>query len=39
LTVQPLTSWVEQTYGMLRWHGDAATLDRLIDEAEDCPHG
>ena len=35
ITVHKPSNWVDETYGMLKWTGDTATLDRLIEEAED----
>lgn len=34
LTIQPGTSWVEETYGMLGWTGDPDELRRLALAAE-----
>jgi predicted DNA-binding antitoxin AbrB/MazE fold protein len=35
LTVQPTTGWVEETYGILGWKGDAETFERGLAEAEE----
>lgn len=35
ITVHKEPSWVERTRGLVAWHGDAASLDQLIEEAED----
>lgn len=34
LTIRTRTSRAEQTYGLLGWTGDAATFDRILEEAE-----
>lgn len=35
VTIQPDLSLAEQTAGMLGWKGDAATLERVLAEAEE----
>jgi predicted DNA-binding antitoxin AbrB/MazE fold protein len=35
ITVHKETSWVDETHGLLAWTGDAESLDRLLEEAED----
>ena len=34
VTVHTETSWAERTAGMVRWTGDAATLDRFAMDPE-----
>jgi len=34
VTVEPKTSWVEETYGILGWKGDPAELRRLALSGE-----
>lgn len=36
ITVQADASWVRRTQGMIRWHGDVMTLERIaVDPALD----
>jgi predicted DNA-binding antitoxin AbrB/MazE fold protein len=35
ITVQPKSNWVEETYGIMGWKGDADTLERVLAETEE----
>jgi predicted DNA-binding antitoxin AbrB/MazE fold protein len=34
ITIQPNTNWVQETYGMMGWKGDAETLRRIAEDPE-----
>ena len=34
VTIEPEGSWVDRTYGLLRWTGDAETLRRIAQDPE-----
>ena len=34
VTVEPATSWTEQTYGIIGWKGDRETLRRIAEDPE-----
>jgi predicted DNA-binding antitoxin AbrB/MazE fold protein len=37
VTIEPQISWTERTAGMVKWTGDAETLERLAIDAEFDP--
>jgi predicted DNA-binding antitoxin AbrB/MazE fold protein len=34
VTIQPKTSWVDETYGIIGWKGDVETLRRIAEDPE-----
>ena len=35
VTIQPKTSWVDETYGILGWKGNHEELEQILAEAEE----
>ena len=35
VTIQPKTSWVDETYGILGWKGTHEQLEQIVAEAEE----